>query len=169
MPYYDYLINLSEYDFLEEINKKLQSSSQENFSIPPLMTAQLTRRFGFHLTSSNLENYFSGGRVVFLGDSAHTVHPMLGQGLNLGIQDARVLGRKLERNLAYGLGLTAFEGLSEYENQAKLQNYQLQLAVEGVKVFYDSPWMENVRKLGTEFLDYSPLIREQLYKMANSI
>lgn len=169
LPFYDYLINLTEHDFLKEVNNKLQSGSGTSFTPPPIMTSQVSKRFGFHLTSSNLENYYSGGRVVFLGDAAHTIHPMIGQGLNLGIQDACSLGTELANNMRYGLGLASSDGLLRFENEAKLRNYALQATVEGLKVVYESPWIEDVRQLTTGFLETNVFIRQELYRLANSI
>lgn len=169
LPFYDSLINLTEHDFLAEVNSKLQSGSGANFTCPPQMTSQVSRRFGFYLTTSSLENYFSGRRVVFLGDSAHTIHPMLGQGLNLGIRDARLLGKCLADNLGYGLGLASADGLGKFENEAKLANYALQAAVEGIKVAYQSPWIEGARQGALGLLENSASVREELYRVANSI
>jgi 2-polyprenyl-6-methoxyphenol hydroxylase-like FAD-dependent oxidoreductase len=168
LPLYDLLINLSDHDFISEINSRLQSSSDQNFTNPPLMTSQIRKRFGFYLSTSNLENYYNGSKVVFLGDSAHTIHPMIGQGLNLGIQDAKTLGYQLQRNMNYGLGLSAKEGLLEFEKEAKLRNYNLQMTVEALKIMYQSPWVEDVRQMGTKIIELSPGIREQMYRIANS-
>lgn len=169
LPFYDFLVNLSEHDFLAEVNAKLGSGSGANFTCPPQMTSQVSKRFGFHLTSSSLENFFNGGRVVFLGDSAHTIHPMLGQGLNLGIRDARLLGKALAENLGYGLGLASADGLDRFETEAKLSNYALQAAVEGLKVAYESPWVEDIRQGALGLLENSASVREEMYRVANSI
>jgi 2-polyprenyl-6-methoxyphenol hydroxylase-like FAD-dependent oxidoreductase len=92
---------------------------------------------------------------------------MIGQGLNLGIGDARSLGYYLQRNMKYGMGLTANEGLLEFEKEAKLRNYKLQMTVEGVKVIYESPWAEGARDIGSRVMGASPQLRQQVYQMAN--
>lgn len=168
LPFYDYLINLSHYDFLEELNYYLQSNDDSNFIRPPKMVSQISKRFGFNLSTSNLENYYNGNKIVFLGDSAHTIHPMIGQGLNLGIQDARTLGSQLQRNMKYGLGLTANEGLYEFEKEAKLRNYDLQMTVELLKIMYESPWVEQLRQVGSKVVETNPQLREIMYRIANS-
>ena len=168
LPFYDYLINLSDHDFLEEINSKLQSNKEEDFTRPPTLTSQVSKRVGFHLSTTNLENYFSGQRVVFMGDSAHTIHPMVGQGLNLGIGDARTLAERLADNLRYGLGVSSREALIAFEKEAKLRNYGLQMGVEGLKVLFESPWAEPLREAAAEVVGASAAVREGVYRQANS-
>jgi 2-polyprenyl-6-methoxyphenol hydroxylase-like FAD-dependent oxidoreductase len=63
LPFYDFLINLPEYDFLCEINSYLQSNTHTQFTPPPTMTSQISKRFGFNLSTSNLENYYNGNKV----------------------------------------------------------------------------------------------------------
>lgn len=167
LPRFDHLVNLGEADFLAELNAKLQSCADSGRARPPRLARQASRRFGFHLTTSNLENYFSGGRVVFLGDAAHTIHPMLGQGLNLGLRDAHALGLRLARALGRGRGLACAEELLGFEAEAKLRNYAFQAAVEALKVGFESPWAEPARRLGAGLLGASAGARAELYRVAN--
>ena len=43
-----------------------------------------------------------GGRTVLVGDAAHTVHPLAGQGLNMGLADVQVLARCIEATVLQG-------------------------------------------------------------------
>ena len=59
------------------------------FRTPPTVTSVCSPRFSFPLRFNQASHYYRP-RVALLGDAAHTVHPLAGQGLNLGIADAKV-------------------------------------------------------------------------------
>lgn len=85
-----------------------QRSSESNF--PPLVKAvHLDTCASFPLKLSHADTYLGeadeGGlpkRTVLIGDAAHTVHPMAGQGLNMGLGDAQALAETIEEALSEG-------------------------------------------------------------------
>ena len=54
-------------------------------------------------------------RVVLVGDAAHRVHPLAGQGLNIGLMDVEALGKSLVRGAECGQDLGSSELLKDYE------------------------------------------------------
>ena len=74
--------------------------------IPPVVTdLQVGTVASFPLRYSHAESYIgegSGTRTVLVGDAAHTVHPLAGQGLNLGLGDVECLARCIKEALATG-------------------------------------------------------------------
>jgi ubiquinone biosynthesis monooxygenase Coq6 len=75
-------------------------------AVPPLVTElQAGTVASFPLRYSHAESYIgeeSGSRTVLVGDAAHTVHPLAGQGLNLGLGDVECLARCIKEAISTG-------------------------------------------------------------------
>lgn len=75
-------------------------------AFPPLITTiQPGSVASFPLRFSHADSYLGegrGARTVLVGDAAHTIHPLAGQGLNLGLADVETLAHCVERTLALG-------------------------------------------------------------------
>ncbi|GMI41060.1 hypothetical protein TeGR_g2280 [Tetraparma gracilis] len=78
--------------------------SAGSFLSPPAAAELAGPRVGFDLKVQNASSYVSG-RVALVGDAAHSVHPMAGQGLNLGLGDVECVSRLVEEALATGMDL----------------------------------------------------------------
>jgi len=85
-------------------------------SLPPLITSiQPGTVASFPLRYSHADVYIGDdGRTVLVGDAAHTVHPLAGQGLNAGLADVQVLAQTIEAALLQGgdIGVYPFQQAS---------------------------------------------------------
>jgi len=88
------------------------------FRVPPRVKGIVGGVFSFDLNLMHAERYI-GERVVLVGDAAHTIHPMAGQGLNLGMADAQCLVRNIQQTVESGMGIQSTAGL-----QYALQQYE---------------------------------------------
>lgn len=101
-------------------NRKVQSSDDHmDAECPYIESVVPSSRAEFPLklqtTSPKMISSFAGGeyaQIALVGDSSHRVHPLAGQGLNLGIQDAMVLVEQLERKARSGESLFDGDDLS---------------------------------------------------------
>lgn len=79
---------------------------------PPLVTSvQPGSVASFPLTLRHAESYLgrgAGARTVLVGDAAHSIHPLAGQGLNLGLGDVECLSRCIETAVLFGTDIGEF-------------------------------------------------------------
>ena len=115
---------LSDEDFIAEINRYIPQE------IGQVETA--TARFGFALQQSLADRYFSN-RVVLVGDSAHNIHPLAGQGANLGFADADQLVNQLVRAEKRGEPIWAESVLRRYQRQRRWQNKAMAFSMDAFR------------------------------------
>lgn len=77
------------------------SSASENFEVPPKVVKLASERMVFPLSLMHANQYTSR-HIALIGDAAHTVHPLAGQGVNLGFGDASTLSRVIAEGVAVG-------------------------------------------------------------------
>lgn len=77
------------------------ASSNERFELPPKVVRLVSERMVFPLSLMHANRYTSK-RVVLVGDAAHTVHPLAGQGVNMGFGDAFALSKVIAEGVAVG-------------------------------------------------------------------
>ena len=92
-------------------------------------------RAGFPLRAIQASTY-SAPRVALAGDAAHTIHPLAGQGVNLGILDAAVLAEVAAEASARGRDPGGRAALLRYERQRKTHNLAVHCAVDGFDRLY---------------------------------
>jgi ubiquinone biosynthesis monooxygenase Coq6 len=101
---------------LDTLHYGLAMASQHpdpTFQVPPRIDGIASPKFTFPLSCYQATSY-TKGRVALVGDAAHTVHPMAGQGLNLGLGDVDTLVSFLEKAHSAGMDLSSF--LHEYDS-----------------------------------------------------
>jgi len=109
------------------------------------------------LRQRHAKRYVDNG-LVLIGDAAHTIHPLAGQGVNLGLLDAAVLAEELQRAQARGERLADERVLSRYERRRMPHNLALMAAMEGFeRLFQADPlplrWLRNT---GLKWVDRRP-------------
>lgn len=121
-------------------------------------------RFSFPLRQCHAQRYFQDG-VVLVGDAAHSIHPLAGQGANLGFQDVACLSRLLK---AGDRKLSDPVLLRRYQRERRPANLLMAGVMEGFKQLYaDQPlpirWLRNK---GMHVVNQWPLIKNELVRQA---
>lgn len=143
---------LSESSFVERLNHALQKTSDRpfgginilpksqrltQFEHPPIIDKVLTRRYAFPLILQHSDKY-AADRMALIGDAAHRIHPMAGQGLNLGITDVAYLANSIVKAKKSGLDIGNYDlVLKDYEVNAKANAYSMISAIEVVRNSYN--------------------------------
>ncbi|MEO5573703.1 MAG: UbiH/UbiF/VisC/COQ6 family ubiquinone biosynthesis hydroxylase [Gammaproteobacteria bacterium] len=96
-------------------------------------------RAAFPLRLIHADQYVQA-RLALIGDAAHTLHPMAGQGVNLGLADAAVLAQLLSEAAAKKTDVGAVSTLRRYERWRKGDNMAMVAALETLKQLFSSPY-----------------------------
>jgi 2-octaprenyl-6-methoxyphenol hydroxylase len=106
-------------------------------------------------------------RVAVIGNAAHTVHPIAGQGFNLGIRDVAVLADVLTAAHRGGRDLGALAVLREYEAARRRDQRTVALATDALARLFVSPFgpVRFARNLGMAVLDALPPARHLLARV----
>lgn len=120
-----------------------------------------TPRYGFPLTMRYAREWAKDG-VVLVGDAAHTIHPLAGQGANLGMQDALVLADTLAQLLAQNKDIAQHRFLRPYERARKTEAMKMIAAMDGFKFLFDGkdPLKKLIRGVGLAATDKVSSIKQ---------
>ncbi|WP_148864502.1 FAD-dependent monooxygenase [Marinobacter fonticola] len=127
-------------------------------------------RASFPLARQHAKTY-SSGRAVLVGDAAHTINPLAGQGVNLGFQDAQVLQEELVKARRSGQPLATPGLLQRYENRRRPANRRMMLAMD---LFYHAfsnriPPLHLSRNMGLALANHVPFAKNQVARYAMGI
>ena len=121
----------------------------------------------FPLCARHAHNYVLPN-LALIGDAAHAIHPLAGQGANLGLQDAAELARQVEAALAAGLHPGDRPALRRYERARKGANATMLHFMTGLNRLFgtDSGAVRGIRAAGMRIFNRSGPIRERAVKVA---
>lgn len=124
-------------------------------------------RFRFPLTQMHSLDYIQH-RLVLLGDAAHAIHPLAGQGVNLGFRDAKVLAQEWGRAQRLQLSPGDSTVLRRYQRQRQTHNLGTMAAMEGFKRLFgsDHPAAVLARNMGLSGLQRLPWAKRPLIEAA---
>ncbi|GAB4346000.1 MAG: 2-octaprenyl-3-methyl-6-methoxy-1,4-benzoquinol hydroxylase [Gammaproteobacteria bacterium] len=155
----DRLMALDEKPFCEELTRATGQVLGVVESIGP--------RGCFPLHRQHAESYHRG-RVVLVGDAAHTIHPLAGQGVNLGFLDALALGEELRQLAADGRDMADAAALTRYERRRRPHN----LAIMGLMDLFADVFASEraplrwARNLGLNVADHAGPIKQRVIRYA---
>jgi len=108
------------------------------------------------LRQRHAKRYVQPG-LALIGDAAHTIHPLAGQGVNLGLLDAAVLAEVLLAAVARGASLGDLRVLSRFERRRMPHNLAMMAAMEGFERLFQADllplrWLRNAGLKGVQAL-----------------
>ena len=136
----DRMMSLSEDEFNTELGAAME------FRLGKILGSE--RRFVFPLKQRHAIDYVKGN-IVLVGDAAHTIHPLAGQGVNLGLLDVKALAEELERGIKAGRPIADPTVLMRYQRRRKGNNLSMMWLMEGFKRLFAQQdltirWLRNI-------------------------
>lgn len=125
------------------------------------------QRFTFELRTHHATHY-AASRCVLIGDAAHTLHPLAGQGVNLGLLDVEQLVSELVKAKAKVRDIGSMRVLTRYERRRKWHNQMMIWSMEAFKRGFASQnsIITRLRNIGLNFVDQQKAIKQLFAKVA---
>lgn len=129
-----------------------------------------TRRAAFPLRLMHATEY-TRPRLALVGDAAHAVHPLAGQGVNLGFMDAAALAQVLGEALAAGEDVGEHALLRRYERWRKAENLPAMALMDGLQKLFGSelPLLAWARRTGLGLVDRAEPVKRGLIRRAMGV
>ncbi len=142
---------------------------------------ELERRFGHHLGRIELDGPrhafplgltlargFVRPRLALAGDAAHGIHPIAGQGLNLGFKDVAALAEVLVEARRLGEDIGALDVLERYERWRRFDTFQMGVVTDVLNRLFsnDIDVVRAVRDVGLGFVDRLPSLKRFFIRQA---
>jgi 2-octaprenylphenol hydroxylase len=127
----------------------------------------VSSRNSFPLRQRHATDYVLPG-IALVGDAAHTIHPLAGQGINLGLQDVLALSEELLAGSARGLSPGDLLLLQRYQRRRKSDNLLMMTAMDGFKHLFSQRALpvRFLRNTGMRMLDHLPGIKHRIMRHA---
>ena len=124
-------------------------------------------RFSYPLGLS-LANSFVENRVALAGDAAHGIHPLAGQGFNLGVRDAAALCEVMVEASRRGEDIGALDVLERYQRWRRFDTASLAVATDGINRLFsnDNPLLRLARDIGLGAVNKVPELRRGFMREA---
>ncbi len=124
-------------------------------------------RFSYPLNLT-LANEYTAKRIALIGDAAHGVHPIAGQGLNLGLRDVGALAECLVEAARQGEDIGFATVLARYQGWRRFDSTSLALGMDSVNRLFsnDNPVLRAARGLGMGAVNAVPGLRRHFMRQA---
>lgn len=160
--YADKLLSLEDSEFLEELKLKTEGKLG-HFKIREAISS-------FPLHQLYAKEYFAE-RTVLVGDSAHTIHPLAGQGLNLGLSDVIDLSERILSLRREGRDISDEKMLKAYSDSREKVNLRMAALMEAFKRGFGSknPWVKLGRNIAFSVANETKFLKKKFIKEAAGI
>ncbi len=157
--YAEQLLALNDADFAEALGGAIEQRLGK--------VGECSKRFSFPLRQRHAKQYYQQG-VVLVGDAAHSIHPLAGQGINLGLSDVAVLAEEIQRGLARGLAVADATVLQRYQRRRMSDNLTMMAAMDGFKHLFSRRelplrWLRNE---GLRLVGKAPMLKNAIIRQA---
>ncbi|XP_066044575.1 ubiquinone biosynthesis monooxygenase COQ6, mitochondrial isoform X3 [Chamaea fasciata] len=162
------LLAMDEESFVDSINSAFPSGTAVRQLPPSVAKVDPESRAMFPLGMGHATEYVQH-RVALIGDAAHRVHPLAGQGVNLGFGDIACLAHHLSAAAFNGSDLGSLKHLLKFETERQRHNVSLIAATDVLKRLYSTTLAPLVllRTWGLQATNALPPLKEQIMALAS--
>ncbi len=155
-------LKLGDRAFLAEVQKRMGGIFGAITSVGPRSSYPL----GFHHTAR-----ITAPRLALIGDAAHGIHPIAGQGLNLGLRDVGALVEVLADGMRLGLEPADAQVLARYERWRGLDSFMVALATDGLTRLFGirGNTASAARRLGMAGVQRMPVLKDWFMNEARGV
>jgi 2-octaprenylphenol hydroxylase len=153
------LMDCEESHFLHALDRAIEHRLGE--------ITEVRNRFSFPLRQRHAQVYYRD-HVVLIGDAAHTIHPLAGQGVNLGFMDVKALAEELLSAHERGIAVAHSSVLQRYQRRRRGDNLTMTAVMEMFKRLFSRRelplrWLRNT---GMRGIDALPLAKHEIMRRA---
>jgi len=146
--------------------------------------AELERRFGLHLGDIGvvgakrayplglfIARSFVADRIALVGDAAHVIHPIAGQGLNMGLRDVAALAEAIVDAARLGLDIGGADVLERYQRWRRFDTMAMGVATDGLNRLFsnESDVLRLMRDVGLGLVDRMPALKSFFIREAAGV
>jgi 2-octaprenyl-6-methoxyphenol hydroxylase len=154
---------------------RITALSEEEFH------AELEKRFGLHLGEIRaldkprafplgyfVARSFIAERLALIGDAAHVIHPIAGQGLNMGLKDVAALAEVVVDAARLGMDLGQADVLERYQRWRRFDTMAMGVATNSLNMLFsnESKLLRAVRDIGLGLVDRAPPLKNLFMRQA---
>lgn len=156
------LMTLADDSFCDELGKHFEYRLGKILHADP--------RFVFPLRQRHAQFYVKSGFAV-IGDAAHTIHPLAGQGVNLGLLDAAQLAQNIIEAMEQGQHIGSIQTLEKFQRIRRVSNLRMSASMEGFKRLFNQkqPIIHLARNMGMNILEQLPMLKRPIMLSAMGI
>jgi 2-octaprenylphenol hydroxylase len=153
------LLALDDEDFCQQLGLAFEHRLGQIVNVGP--------RAAFPLRQRHAKHYVVPG-IALVGDAAHTIHPLAGQGVNLGFKDVAALSEEILRAHKAGLTLGELSSLLRYQRRRQADNLLMMGAMEGFKRLFaaQQPMIRLLRNQGMRLFNRAAAVKQHVVMQA---
>jgi 2-octaprenyl-6-methoxyphenol hydroxylase len=157
----DAAMSLNDSDFIDELSHRINGLLGKIKLLGPRQIFPLNLQ---------MANRYTAKRLVLVGDAAHSIHPIAGQGLNLGLRDAAALADNVALSIRENIDLGS-EVIQEYEKWRISDNNKLGITTDILNRLFSNKnsSLRFVRRLGLNGVNHSELLKTFFIEEASGL